>query len=230
MNDAELENLEIDLLLEAVFQCYGHDLRQYARASVARRIRRFLAKSSHASPAALIPVILHDEAVFRQFISGIAVPVTEMFRDPEVYRSLRENVVPLLKTYPFIKVWHAGCATGEEVYSLAILLKEADLYERATLYATDFSDEALRAAREGVYPRNKAEEFASAYREAGGTRSLSDYYQAGGESIAIHHDLARHREVGQTGMIVKHWAVCLHRLSTRGLEWMLVLLRLEFDD
>lgn len=210
-----IENLEIDLLLEAIFRRYGYDFRGYARASVARRIDHFLAKYGYDSPSALIPHILHDERIITQLVAELSVPVTEMFRDPEVYRSIRRNAVALLKTHPFIKVWHAGCATGEEAYSLAILLREEGLYERVTLYATDFNDRALHSAKEGVYPLSSAERFMSSHRESGGTGSLADYYQADQDSMAIRQALK------------KNITFANHNLATDGVfgEMHLVLCR-----
>jgi len=116
---SKIEKIEIDLLLEAIFQRYGHDFRSYARASVERRIKQFLSKSGSNTISEMIPKLLHDESFFERFVQEFSITVTKMFRDPLVYRSIREKVVPFLKTYPFIKIWHAGCATGEEAYSLA---------------------------------------------------------------------------------------------------------------
>lgn len=212
MNHEAVEQLEIDLLLEAIFQRYGHDFRSYARASIGRRIRKFIGKTECGSIAEMIPKVLHDKDFFSQLLPYFSIPVTEMFRDPFVYRALREKVVPLLRTYPFIKVWHAGCATGEEVYSLAILLKEENLYERTTIYATDFNDSALADARAGIYPRERMEGFAQGYQEAGGTGSLSDYYHARNGAIAMesslrdritfaNHNLATDSEFGEMHLI-----------------------------
>jgi len=178
MMDTAVEPIEIDLLLEAVFRRYGYDFRSYARASIERRIRQFQALNSIATIADLIPGVLHDEALFSELARTISVSVTEMFRDPFVYRTLREKVLPLLRTYPYFKVWHAGCATGEEVYSLAILLREEGLLDRATIYATDFNESALARAREGIYPLDRIQEYTRNYQQAGGTGTLSDHYHA----------------------------------------------------
>ena len=139
----DIQEIELDLLLEAIFQRYGYDFRHYAQASVRRRVQRMLEKSGCARISEMIPKMLSDDAFAQSIIRDFSIAVTEMFRDPEFYRSVRKNVVPYLKTYPFIKIWHAGCATGEEVYSLAILLQEEGLYERATIFATDFNDALL---------------------------------------------------------------------------------------
>jgi chemotaxis protein methyltransferase CheR len=174
----DLESIEIDLLLEAIFRRYGYDFRDYARASIERRIRLFLSGSGCATVSEMIPRVLHEAEFFSRLAPYFSIPVTEMFRDPWVYRALREQVVPLLRTWPHIKIWHAGCATGEEVYSLAIVLKEEGLYERATIYATDFSDTALEQARAGTYEIDRLQEATRNYQKAGGKASLADYYHA----------------------------------------------------
>jgi chemotaxis protein methyltransferase CheR len=182
---SEIEALEVDLLLEAVYRRYGYDFRSYARASLERRLRQFLVGRNERRISELIPEVLRDEALFAKLALNFSIPVTEMFRDPPVYRALREQVVPLLRTYPFVKVWHAGCATGEEAYSLAIVLKEEDLYDRATIYATDFNAEAIEKARQGIYTVERMQEFTRNYQEAGGRRSLSEYYHARYNSAAL---------------------------------------------
>lgn len=212
MKIEDIQPLEIDLLLEAIFQRHGHDFRSYARASISRRIREFMEKADCESIAEMIPRVLHDVDFFSRLLPYFSIPVTEMFRDPFVYRALREKVIPLLRTYPFIKVWHAGCATGEEVYSLAILLKEENLYERTTIYATDFNDAALEDARAGVYPKERMEGFARGYQEAGGNGSFTDYYRARNGAAALdsslrdritfaNHNLATDSEFGEMHLI-----------------------------
>jgi chemotaxis protein methyltransferase CheR len=148
----EIEKIEIDLLLEALYQRHGYDFRHYAQASVRRRVRQLLAKGGYARVSDLIAPVLYDDTFAKSVIGEFSIAVTEMFRDPDFYRSIRQKVVPYLKTYPFIKIWHAGCATGEEVYSLAILLQEEGLYNRATIFATDFNEAVLDKAKEGIYP------------------------------------------------------------------------------
>lgn len=179
------ESIEIDLLLEAIFRRYGYDFRSYARASIDRRVRSFLASSGCGSVSEMIPRVLHDEAFFSRLARYFSVAVTEMFRDPSVYRAVREKVVPLLKTWPHVKIWHAGCATGEEVHSLAIVLKEEGVYDRATIYATDFNDEALDRAREGIYEMGKFQDATRNYQQAGGKQSFSEYYHARYEAAAM---------------------------------------------
>lgn len=175
---SEIENIEMDLLLEAVYRRWGYDFRSYARASIERRTAQFLSGTSCASVGELIPKVLRDANLFSRFVRHLSISVTELFRDPWVYLALREKVLPVLKTWPHIKIWHAGCATGEEVHSMAIMLKEEDLYDRSTIYATDFNDEALERARRGVYEIAKLREASRNYQRAGGKNSLSKYYHA----------------------------------------------------
>ena len=175
---SKIEEIEIDLLLEAVYRRYGYDFRSYARASIERRIRQFLSKAGCASISGMISKVLNDREFFSRLARYFSIGVTEMFRDPLVYRAVREKVVPLLRTWPHFKIWHAGCATGEEVYSLAIVLKEEGVYDRATIYATDFNDEALARARDGVYEIDKLQEATKNYQQAGGKASFSEYYRA----------------------------------------------------
>ncbi len=180
-----VEAIEIDLLLEAVYRRHGYDFRSYARASIERRVRQFLSGCGCASVSEMIPKVLHDEEFFSRLVRYFSISVTELFRDPFVYRAVREKVVPLLRTWSHFKVWHAGCATGEEVYSLAIVLKEEGIYDRATIYATDFNDEALERAREGICEAGKLREATRNYQQAGGKRSFSEYYHARYEAAAM---------------------------------------------
>lgn len=185
MNDTKIEPTEIDLLLDAIYRRYGYDFRSYARASIERRTRQFMSAAGCASVSEMIPKVLNNKELFSRLARHFSVPVTEMFRDPFVYRAVRENVVPLLRTWPHFKVWHAGCATGEEVYSLAIVLKEEGAYDRATIYATDFNDEAIERAREGIYTVSKMQEATRNYQQAGGKESFSEYYHARYDAAAM---------------------------------------------
>lgn len=181
----DIERIELDLFLDAIYQRYGYDFRQYAQASVRRRVRHLLAKSGYSRISEMIPRLLYDEAFSQTAIYDFSITVTEMFRDPEFYGSIRKNVVPYLKTFPFIKVWHAGCATGEEVYSLAILLQEEGLYDQATIFATDFDDAVLEKAKEGIYDLRDMRQYTLNYQKAGGTRSFAEYYHAQYESAIM---------------------------------------------
>lgn len=191
MRSNEIESIAITLLLEAIFERYGYDFRGYARASIERRVRHFLPQSGCDTVPEMIPRVLYDECFFERLVREFSITVTEMFRDPHVYRSIREKVVPLLHTYPFVRIWVAGCATGEEAYSLAILLKEEGLYDRATLFATDFNDAALDKAKEGIYALEHIRQSTANYQQAGGTLSFSEYYHAQYGAVAIHPSLKK---------------------------------------
>jgi chemotaxis protein methyltransferase CheR len=175
---AEVEKIEIELLLEAVYRHYGFDFRSYAYSSVRRRIWKRIEAEQLATVSALQERVLHDPTVMERLLLTLSVNVTAMFRDPSFYQAFRATVVPLLRTYPFIRIWHAGCSTGEEVYSMAILLTEEGLYDRVRMYATDINDTVLQHARSGIFPLDKMQEYTQNYLRAGGTRSFSEYYTA----------------------------------------------------
>jgi chemotaxis protein methyltransferase CheR len=176
--DADLERLEIELLLEGVYRHYGFDFRSYAYASIRRRLWKRVEGEGLTSISGLQARILHDPDAMERLLLDLSVNVTAMFRDPTFYKEFRDRVVPLLKTYPFIRIWHAGCSTGEEVFSMAILLEEEGLYDRARLYATDINDVVLQRARQGIFPLDRMQEYTENYLRAGGTRSFSEYYTA----------------------------------------------------
>ncbi len=175
---AENEKIEIQLLLQAAYLKYGYDFRRYAGALVRRRLLRRLSLSGLKSISEMQNRLLHDRSFFEALLSDLSINVTEMFRDPSFYRALRDKVIPALKGHPFIKIWHAGCSTGEEVYSMAILLKEEGMLEKTQIYGTDFSHQVIQKAKEGIYPIDRMKEYGSNYRESGGSGSLSDYYTA----------------------------------------------------
>jgi chemotaxis protein methyltransferase CheR len=174
----EVEALEIDLLLEAVARQYGYDFREYARTSLVRRIRKMLAREEIESVSALQDLLLRQPDSMGRFVEVVGVHTTSMFRDPDFYRALRSEVVPLLRTYPFVRIWHAGCASGEEAYSVAILLEEEGIYERCRLYATDLSDDTLEKAKRAIYPLHAMRDYTVAYQNAGGRQDFSSYYVA----------------------------------------------------
>lgn len=174
----ELEEIEIQLLLEGLYRYYGFDFRDYALASLKRRIANAMRAERLSSISALQEKILHDPACLERFLLGLSVHVTSMFRNPSFYLAFRNQVVPMLRTYPFIRIWHAGCSTGEEVYSMAILLEEEGLYHRCRIYATDMSEVVLRKAKAGIFPLDLMQEYTKLYLQAGGKRSFSEYYTA----------------------------------------------------
>ncbi|MCK5522821.1 MAG: protein-glutamate O-methyltransferase CheR [Thiomargarita sp.] len=191
MENSETEKLEIDLLLNAIEKCYGYDFHHYARDSFTRRVKNFLQKSNYHQISELIPQILHDKDYFKSFLLNLSVTVTELFRDPFFYKAIRKEVIPYLKTYPFIKIWHAGCATGEEVYSMAILLKEEGIYHRSQIYATDFNDLALDKAKKGIYPIEQVMKETVNYQEAGGKKSFSDHYHSDNHYVIMNRELKK---------------------------------------
>jgi chemotaxis protein methyltransferase CheR len=172
------QEIEIRLLLEAMHLSYGYDFSGYSLDMLTRRILDTLSKSHCSKVADLIPKVLYDPEFFSSLIYNISIPVTEMFRDPSFYYCLRQQVLPVLRTYPYLNVWHAGCATGEEVYSMAILLKEEGLYDKCQIYATDINDIALQKARDGIYGVGDMAKYTQNYQRAGGTGTFSDYYHA----------------------------------------------------
>jgi chemotaxis protein methyltransferase CheR len=176
--DPDLERVEIEVLLEAIFRHYGFDFRSYAYASIRRRLWKRLQAEGMKTISALQAHVLHSPEAMERLLLDLSVNVTSMFRDPGFYKAFRRDVVPLLRTYPFIRVWHAGCSTGEEVYSMAILLQEEGLYDRARIYATDINDVVLQKARSGIFPLERMQEYTENYIRAGGTRSFSEYYTA----------------------------------------------------
>jgi chemotaxis protein methyltransferase CheR len=174
----DLESLELSLLLEGIYRRYGYDFREYAPASLRRRVRRRMDGEHLSSISALLAKLLHDPMCMERLLLDLSINVTAMFRDPTFYGALRDKVVPLLRTYPFSRIWVAGCSTGEEVYSLAILLEEEGVYDRARVYATDINEAVLERARNGVFPLEKMRQYTQNYIKAGGTRSFSEYYVA----------------------------------------------------
>jgi chemotaxis protein methyltransferase CheR len=173
-----LEDIEIQLLLEGVYQYYGYDFRNYALSSLKRRIHSFIQLEGLANISALQEQLLHNRAYLERFLLGLTVNVTSMFRDPSFYNALRNQVIPFLQTYPFIRIWHAGCSTGEEVYSMAILLQEEGLYHRCRIYATDTNEKVLQTAKSGIFSLKLMQEYTQLYLKAGGKRSFSEYYTA----------------------------------------------------
>ena len=173
-----IEDIEIDLLLEGIFRAHGFDFRDYSRASLKRRILEVMRAENMETVSAFQNLLLHNAACLDRFLLRLSVHATAMFRDPSFYLTFRTSVVPLLRTYPTVQIWVAGCSTGEEVYSLAILLQEERLYPKCRIYATDISQAVLRKAREGIFPLAAMREYTANYHQAGGAHEFSDYYTA----------------------------------------------------
>lgn len=189
--ESENEAIEIQLLVEAINIKYGYDFRDYSRDYMKRRIRHRMCLDGFSNVAEMLHKILYDKNFFNQVLTGFSINVTEMFRDPSFYKAFRENVIPILKTYPFIRIWHAGCSTGEEVYSMAILLKEEGLYDRSQIYATDFNKDVLEKAKEGIYNIDDIKKYTYNYQKSGGKSSFSNYYIAQYNSVIFDSSLKK---------------------------------------
>jgi len=190
--DPGLERLEIELLIEAVHRHYGFDFRGYAYASLRRRVWKRILAEGLATVSALQAAVLHDQPVLERLLDDLSVNVTAMFRDPPFFTAFRREVVPVLRTYPFFRIWHAGCATGEEVYSMAILLEEEGMHDRARVYATDMNERVLRRARDGIFPLERMREYTENYQRGGGAGAFSRYYTAGYDGARFSPALLRH--------------------------------------
>lgn len=198
---AGLERIEIEMLLEAIHRHHGYDFRSYAHASLKRRLWKYIEGEGLTTISGLQEKVLHDAAAMERLLMSLSVNVTSMFRDPGFYRAFRDKVVPLLRTYPFVRIWHAGCATGEEVYSMAILLEEEGLYDRARIYATDINEVLLQKARTGIFPLEKMQEYTRNYLSAGGTRSFSAYYTAAYDGALFSPALRRNVVFAQHNLV-----------------------------
>jgi chemotaxis protein methyltransferase CheR len=196
-----VEALELDLLLEAVFRLYGYDFRGYARASVRRRIANIMSQEEVPTISALQNKVLHDRGSWERFLNGISVNVSAMFRDPGFFLAFRRHAVPVLRTYPFIRIWQAGCSLGEEAYSLAILLEEEGLYDRSLIYATDINEVTLRQARDAIYPAELMQKYTQNYLSAGGQRSFSEYYTARYDFAILRPTLQRNIVFSQHNLV-----------------------------
>lgn len=198
----ELQQLEYQVLLEAIKTRYGHDFSTYASNSLLRRLLYHVRKKQLNNLSELVPLLMHDERIFNDLLNSVSVPVTEMYRDPAVFSQLREHIIPLLKTYPSVKIWHAGCATGEEVYSMAIMLEEEDLYDNCKIFATDFNSESLKKAQRGLFPLSKMKQYTENYYAAGGKNSFSDYYHIKDDHIQLEKRLSRNITFAKHNLMV----------------------------
>ena len=213
MDAGELEDVEIRLLLEGLQRVYGYDFRDYAEASIKRRLSHWLAESAFATFSQAQSDLLRDPQLFASLLQGITVNVTEMFRDPAFFKAIREQLVPFLKTYPFVKIWHAGCATGEEAYSMAIVLNEEGMAGRYRMYATDIDEAVLQRAQEGVLPMAEMQGYTRNYQKSGGRASFADYYTARYDRAILSaelkagivfapHNLASDAEFGEMNVVL----------------------------
>jgi chemotaxis protein methyltransferase CheR len=198
---AELERIEIDLLLEGIYRHYGLDFRGYALGSLKRRLGRRMREEGTPTLSALQDKVLHDPDVMERLLVALSISVTSMFRDPTFYRAFRDKVVPLLRTYPFIRLWNAGCATGEETVSLAIVLEEEGLLDRARIYATDFNAGVVDRARRAEFPLARMKAYTENYLKAGGQREFSRYYTAEGPVARFNPELTRNMVFAQHNLV-----------------------------
>ncbi|HET7315705.1 protein-glutamate O-methyltransferase CheR [Salinisphaera sp.] len=201
---AVTEERALDLFVHTLNVCHGYDFSGYARASLKRRVEQLAADLGVSGIAHLIPRLIYEPSLLGEVIARLSVPVSEMFRDPEVFAALREQVLPVLSSYPRVNIWQAGCALGEEVYSMAILAEEAGLLPRCRFYATDINDKALSHAAEGIFAARRLDDFAANYRSAGGERDFADYYRS-------RYDLIRMRRTLRDRVVFAH-----HNLVTDG--------------
>ncbi|MDX6692040.1 MAG: chemotaxis protein methyltransferase CheR [Solirubrobacteraceae bacterium] len=236
-NDEEArERLEIDLLLEAIHRRYNYDFRGYALASLRRRLWHRVYGEGLATISGLQERLLHDPACMDRLLRDLSINVTEMFRDPGFHRTLRERVFPLLRTYPFIRIWNAGCSTGEEIYSLAIALHEAGLLDRTRIYATDINDGALQRAQAGAFPLERMQRYTENYLRAGGSEAFSSYYAAQGDNARFDPTLAEGVVFAQHNLVTDgsfnefHLIVCRNVMIYFGSALQEEVLRLFGDS
>lgn len=197
----DLEKIEINLLLEALFSWCGYDYRSYAYHSIRRRIWHRVHAERLTTISGLQEKVLHDKDCLKRLIADFSINVTEMFRDPPFFAQFREKVVPLLRTYPSVRIWHAGCSTGEEVYSMAILLYEEGIYEKTKIYATDINSDVLKVAKKGIYPLDNMKKYINNYILSGGTRAFSDYYFVEQDRVKFHPHLLKNVVFAQHNLV-----------------------------
>lgn len=197
----ELEKLEIDLLLQGLYSWCGYDFRNYAYNSIRRRVWHRVHAEKLTSITGLLEKILHDPACLKRLIADFSINVTEMFRDPLFFRDFRNLVVPLLRTYPSIRIWHAGCSTGEEVYSMAILLLEEGIYGKTKIYATDINAEVLETAKKGLFPLGNMRMYTNNYLLSGGKEAFSDYYTVTNHGVKFHSYLTKNIVFAQHNLV-----------------------------
>ncbi len=200
-NETDLEKLEIQLLLNGLYEWCGYDYRNYAYPSIRRRIWHRVNAENLPTITSLLDKALHDHNCLQRLIADFSINVTEMFRDPHFFKEFRKKVIPQLKTYPSIRIWHAGCSTGEEVYSMAILLHEEGLYEKTKIYATDINSDVLEIAKSGVFPLENMKKFTNNYIQADGSTSFSDYYKVTNAGVKFHTFLSKNIVFAQHNLV-----------------------------
>lgn len=209
------EDIEFELLLEAVYLKYGYDFRDYSKASLKRRLKQACEKLKCRSFSMLQDIILNDPSMVPEILSYMTVQVSEMFRDPLYYKAIREEVIPHLHTYPSLKIWVAGCSFGEEFYSLAILFKEEGLFDKTIFYCTDINTDALKNAEKGLYEFSKIKDFTKNYQAAGGKQSFSDYYTASYDSFLMDKSLRANVVFSDHSLVTDKVFAEMHFISCR---------------
>jgi len=197
----ELERIEIELLLEGIYRHYGFDFRNYTFSSIRRRIWHRIRAERLQTVSGLQERVLHDSRTMEKLFADFSINVTEMFRDPEFFLAFRERVVPVLREQPYIRIWHAGCSTGEEVYSMAILLQEEGLYKKTRIYATDMNEHVLKRAKQGMFPLERMQNYTKNYLRAGGRKAFSEYYTATHDGVQFHPSLAENVVFAQHNLV-----------------------------
>jgi chemotaxis protein methyltransferase CheR len=197
----ELEKIEIEILLEAIYRHYGYDFRNYVFSSIRRRVRYRMKTENLSSVSGLQEKVLHDPKMMEKLFIDFSINVTEMFRDPDFFLSFRRQVIPVLKEYPYIRIWHAGCSSGEEVYSMAILLHEEGLLKQSRIYATDINETVLKTAKKGIFPINKMQAYTKNYLKAGGTKAFSEYYSVKQDQVMFHSALSENVIFAQHNLV-----------------------------
>lgn len=198
---SEQERIEIELLLEGIYRYYGYDFREYVFPSIRRRIWHRIRAENLSSVSGLLGKVLYDKNYMERLFRDFSINVTEMFRDPKFFLAFREKVVPFLKELPSIRIWHAGCSSGEEVYSMAILLMEEGIYHKATIYATDMNEAMLNKAKQGKFPLERMQAYTKNYLNAGGKNAFSEYYNVKGDTVRFNIELAENVVFAQHNLV-----------------------------
>lgn len=211
----EIEEIEIELLLDALYRRYHYDFRNYARTSIRRRLRQAREQMGLRSFSAMQEALLHDPAMLGALLGYLTVQVSEMFRDPLYFRAIREKVIPRLRTYPSLRIWIAGCSSGEELYSFVILFREEGLEERTLFYATDINPDALKTAATGIYPLDRLKAFTENHQRSGGKSSLSDYYSTAYGGAAFDKSLRNRVVFSDHSLVTDAVFAEMHLISCR---------------
>lgn len=200
-NEETVEKIEIELLLDGIYKLFGYDYRNYAYQSIRRRVWHRVYAENLSTITSLTNKVLHEYDCLNRLLADFSINVTEMFRDPSFFLTIREEIIPILRTYPSIRIWHAGCSSGEEVYSMAILLKEEGLYEKTKIYATDINADILKVAKKGLFSLNNMKTYTSNYIAAGGKNAFSSYYEVTEKGVKFHPYLSKNIVFAQHNLV-----------------------------